>query len=1299
VKRIFGCLAITLLSLLVLAAGVTAVLEIYLETQGARRLIFKEINAGYAGEISVKDLRISLVRHFIEVTEAVVKDHEGDDLFLCRSLHLDLSLLRLLRHDLYVNALIIRDPRVNIKRKHKGDRSSLRGAPGSVSHEETGRAFEWADRLNIIINNIDCSGGVFRLHDQNKGIGVVSDGIGIKGNVNLEEMRADLKACAEKILFESEVLSLDLADITMDAYMENGRIEGAFGARDNNTSGDISLRGAVGLEDVFAGGFITEKKALDSITYDLCAELTGAALSGLFDKADTLKGLIYTRLSIKGTGISREVVSASLKGDVSANGLVLTGRDDPEALKAHIDAGIDNGIINIDKLDVLSRYCMLNASGVLDPNTETIDAGFTCNASDMGDALSLFGKQGQGSLKFETHISGSMNRPLFDIDLESSGLEYEGITIGDVDCIAKMDSSGRMDIAELNIVNQGSKVQVGGSIVLYDDFPSIRTGLPLGLSARFENIEPTDFIKDALFKGTVDGDITLSGNIEALDAVMSLEGRDISAGNFRTGDVRLSARYGEGVFYIDSCVVDNNASRISASGSLALFEEKGFVRKTDPEISIDIQGSDVSIGDYTDVLAGRADIKGHLEGLLKHPRGTFELSMHDIETGLQKIQRVDLSSRLDGEKIIIDQLTACLLPEETIEAKGSISYDKQYELNIISRGVSLDAVDLVREKIAAKGLISLDLLGNGSLDNPFFKGDILVKGIRVSNRELNDIKVNIMLKDYQVSAVGDMGFGLLGSYHMKNKTFDASLEFNETGLDPFLKMAGYPDLYGVVSGSLRVKGDSPGLKDIDADMDVKKLSILYDGKEVIGSKALSVSLDDGVISMPGGHIFLAEKGGIDINGYGSIDGSLILEAEGDIPLEGIAPFVEEDIDPAGRIVLSARIKGDYLKPDVSMDITLEDIGFYAPATPSRFHDINGVVNIGPNSIRSEGVEGRLGQGVFSISGNASLVGMQPDRFLVDLKAGSIPLDDPDVYDLLADIDLRLEGTPDKAMIKGSAAILEGTYYKDFRLKFLDFKDMVFRDAPKIRSRRREPPAFLNRIGIDVAIKGRQGVVIDNNLAQVDISPDLHVLGTLMEPVISGRAQVESGTITFKNKEFTLTKGGIDFLNPYKTEPILDIEGSARIRDWNVFLSIYGPPKELVFSLESDPPEEDNDILSLIILGRTTREFIEGEGGSPLSTAGMLAELAETTFGEEVKEATGLDIFDLEGGDTAEDIKVTIGKELTRRITVKYAMESKNNESIQSAIAEYKFLENILLNGFQDSQGAFGAEMQFRLEFR
>ena len=94
----------------------------------------------------------------------------------------------------------------------------------------------------------------------------------------------------------------------------------------------------------------------------------------------------------------------------------------------------------------------------------------------------------------------------------------------------------------------------------------------------------------------------------------------------------------------------------------------------------------------------------------------------------------------------------------------------------------------------------------------------------------------------------------------------------------------------------------------------------------------------------------------------------------------------------------------------------------------------------------------------------------------------------------------------------------------------------------------------------------------------------------------------------------------------------------------------------------------------------------------------------STFKEDIKAATGLDLLEVEKGEQENEtcpggIKVTLGKDLSRRMTLKCAMESKDGEQIQRAIAEYKLLENFLLSGFQNNVGDFGGGIQYRLEFR
>ena len=98
-------------------------------------------------------------------------------------------------------------------------------------------------------------------------------------------------------------------------------------------------------------------------------------------------------------------------------------------------------------------------------------------------------------------------------------------------------------------------------------------------------------------------------------------------------------------------------------------------------------------------------------------------------------------------------------------------------------------------------------------------------------------------------------------------------------------------------------------------------------------------------------------------------------------------------------------------------------------------------------------------------------------------------------------------------------------------------------------------------------------------------------------------------------------------------------------------------------------------------------------------------MIESTWGDDIRSTTGLDIFSVDSTESTQTangsggVKVTLGKELTRRLTLKYEAASGNGEMNQRAIAEYKLLEHLLVSGFQGDGGNFGGELQFRLEFR
>ena len=263
---------------------------------------------------------------------------------------------------------------------------------------------------------------------------------------------------------------------------------------------------------------------------------------------------------------------------------------------------------------------------------------------------------------------------------------------------------------------------------------------------------------------------------------------------------------------------------------------------------------------------------------------------------------------------------------------------------------------------------------------------------------------------------------------------------------------------------------------------------------------------------------------------------------------------------------------------------------------------------------------------------------------------------------------------------------------------------------KEQTRTMEVPAvkrksFLSdNISYNIRLKYREPFIVDNDIAYLEIHPDLVLTGTLSAPVITGAAKIHEGTIHFQNKSFVVEKGIVNFANPYKIAPEVDIVGSTKIRQWQVSLMVYGPPDRLVVELSSTPSEEDADILSLLVFGKTTYEMRSGNTSDANSTEALMAQLIASSFGEGIKKTTGLDYLEVntDKGETESDpnaINVTVGKDLSERLALKYTVGSGRGGYHQRAATEYKLIEYILLSGFQDIEGSYGGEVIFRIEFR
>jgi len=411
---------------------------------------------------------------------------------------------------------------------------------------------------------------------------------------------------------------------------------------------------------------------------------------------------------------------------------------------------------------------------------------------------------------------------------------------------------------------------------------------------------------------------------------------------------------------------------------------------------------------------------------------------------------------------------------------------------------------------------------------------------------------------------------------------------------------------------------------------------------------------------------------------------------------------DEISDVKGVFQVDASINGLWDNPRFRSNLEIQKVQGQLPYFSEKIREVDGLVIITPEMIRIKDICGRFESGKVTLNGSIGL-NRYPDLMTnLTLKGHSLPFYMPNL-EALMNADLQLKGDRKRMELSGDLIILEGVYSREVDLNPLN---MVPGRSRKHKQEydRKTTTSFLDRIELDIDIKNRNPFMVDNNIAIIALKPDIHIQGNLSQPVFTGRAVVESGVITYQGKSFEVTRGVVDFINPYEIEPRIELEGNAQIREWKIFLSITGVPENLKIILQSEPALQDGDILSLLVFGKTIQEFVEGEEGQSSSPASILAGLLANQLQKNVKEETGLDSVEMEYQKSATDpnlsqVKVAVGKELSRQIMVKYGIETMNSKVIQKAITEYRFFENVMLEAYQDSEGDYGGELQYRLEFR
>ena len=1069
--------------------------------------------------------------------------------------------------------------------------------------------------------------------------------------------------------------------------------------------GKVVLDGTADLRTAFPSGFINPPADMDAIAYTLGLVPDIPHLSPWLKPWTSMTGKLNGGIHLKGTGISPPAMSARLTLDTKGRHLLAPGMDRPVDTDLKVSATMDQGKISIDQLDADTDGLTLSGTGSVDVNKRTLAGDLSLNAPDLSHALAVVGvPSASGTCMARVQADGSLDQPQLSVNLSTRDLGVLTYRLGNLLIDANMAQDGIIDISTLTLENKKSRIQGHGRLRLQDN--QIDPDYDIAAAFDITSFSAADFMDSPPVDGILDGGLTASGPLKALQGALTLKARSLTSKAATIGNVDTRLRWDNGTVHVDQLDLTNHASVLTARGQLQLLVPGSMTPVQDPAFSLDASANHLDPGDFIDQAKGDFSLKAALTGHINDPQGTIAINGEDIDIVGQPVSSFILDSRLDQRKLWIDRLAAGVAAKEKITASGWVGLDQTMAVQLKSDGISLSNIQILKDRLPGNGKLQVETTAEGNMQNPDVEGHLDLSEVTVNDESLDDMHLSYSLHDMQAKARGDLNAILDATCDLRQGDFKIDLDFGNTETATYFKAAGIPDIHGKLSGQVKASGNIQDARHAKATVDVDSLHLLSRNISLVKTNQIHMQFDNGKLSIPEFEMAILTTGKLNIQGDAQLDGRLNMAVNGRLPLAAAGAFNPELSDAAGIVALDGRFSGSTDFPLFDARIDLESIAMLVPGITQKLHDLNGHIILTDSTIRVQDVKGFLDTGSFTLDGTINHQDFVPKDVNLAMGAKALPLEVPDTLSLLLNTDIGITGRDGIAEAKGEIVVLEGLYYKDVKINLLKLAT-----AATERQRQITPTAeplsipYFDTVNLDIAIRHRQAFEVQNNLAELEISPDLQVGGTLSRPIVNGRAQVNEGTVTFQKKTFEVTKGVIDFVNPYKTEAEIDIVSETQIRSWTITLTIKGKPEDLDLRLSSEPSETDSDILSLILFGKTGRELTAGEGGSKISTGQIMAELIADTFGDDIKKNTGIDILQVEENGNSDDdeedsgVTVTVGKHLSDRMTVKYAVESKDGEIIQRAISEYKLLDNILVSGFQDSKGIYGSEFVFRIEFR
>jgi translocation and assembly module TamB len=406
------------------------------------------------------------------------------------------------------------------------------------------------------------------------------------------------------------------------------------------------------------------------------------------------------------------------------------------------------------------------------------------------------------------------------------------------------------------------------------------------------------------------------------------------------------------------------------------------------------------------------------------------------------------------------------------------------------------------------------------------------------------------------------------------------------------------------------------------------------------------------------------------------------------------------LEATGRAQVNAAVGGTMVTPRFNGRVHIEGASLRYGDFPAGLSNVVGDFNFDANRMVFDNVAAETGGGRLTLNGTLAY-GEGPITYVLNVRSDQVRIRYPVGMSWLMGGTLRLSGNAQTATLSGRIVVDRLLMAEGFDLGSFMTSAKSPSTGPATNS------TFLQNLQFDVQADSSPDSRMEWTGARLQTEASLRLRGTWEHPILLGHIHLLSGEMNFRGSQYTIARGDINFANPFRMDPVLNVEATTTIRQYEVTLDFTGPASRLTLAYRSDPPLPSSDIIELLALGQTGEESAARTATGQNSGAGasaLLSEAISSQLGGRIQRLFGISHFSV--GPSVATLNtqqnsiasVTIEQQVTRGLVITYITDVTTTQ-YQVIQVEYTINRELSVVALRDENGTFGLDVVRKTRFK